>query len=75
MVQEYLDTGVPVICRHENQVRTFLELLRTVSSRKKVFDVAIAATLKDHGIPGLYTINVPDFAGFDFLNVVNPLAE
>ena len=74
VVQEYLDAGVPVVSRHENHLRTFLELLRTVTSRKKVFDVAIAATLKDHGIQGLYTINVSDFVGFDFLNVVNPLA-
>lgn len=74
VVEEYLDTGVPIVARRENHLRTFLELLRTVASRKKVFDVALAATLKDHGIEGLYTLNVADFAGFDFIKVVNPLA-
>jgi len=44
-----------------------------VTTRKKVFDVALAATLKDNDISGLYTVNVDDFKGFDFLTIVNPL--
>lgn len=43
------------------------------STRKRVFDVALAATLKDNGIVGLYTANVADFEGFGFLEVINPL--
>jgi len=31
------------------------------------------ATLKDHGISGLYTVNTGDFAQFSFLDVKNPL--
>ena len=40
---------------------------------KKVFDIALAATLKDNDIEGLYTANVSDFKDFSFLKVVNPL--
>jgi len=43
-----------------------LELLSSVKTRKKIFDVALAATLKDHNIKGLYTVNVDDFKEFDF---------
>jgi hypothetical protein len=46
-----------------------------ISTRKKVFDVALAATLKDNHISGLYTNNVDDFEGFDFLRVINPLSD
>ncbi len=38
-----------------------------------IFDIALVATLKDNDISGLYTVNVHDFDGFDFLEVVNPL--
>ncbi len=40
----------------------------------KVFDVALAATLKGKNVAGLYTVNVDDFKDFPFLNVENPLA-
>jgi hypothetical protein len=43
-------------------------------TRKKIFYVALAATLKDHNITGFYTVNVDDFREFDFLEVINPLA-
>ncbi|MEW6609432.1 MAG: hypothetical protein AB1414_18640 [bacterium] len=33
------------------------------------------ATLKDHGIEGLYTVNTADFEGFDWLTVINPLKD
>jgi len=32
-----------------------------VTTRKKIFDVALVATLKDSDISGLYTVNVGDF--------------
>ena len=38
-----------------------------------IYDVALAATLKEYGISGIYTANVDDFASFDFLEVINPL--
>jgi len=37
------------------------------------FDLFLAATLKDNGIEGLYTLNDDDFKDFDFLKIVNPL--
>ena len=40
-----------------------------------MFDVALAATLKDHAITGLYTVNTADFEGFEWLTVINPLHE
>jgi predicted nucleic acid-binding protein len=48
-------------------IQTFLSLLETTTTRKKVFDVALAATLKDNGVEGLYTVNVDDFKDFPFL--------
>ena len=73
VTNDYLDTGIKVINQRETQIRTFLDLLSSVTTRKKVFDIAIVATLKDHGISGIYTLNVADFKEFDFLEVVNPL--
>jgi len=65
---------VPVIYPKMTQLETFLNLLETTTTRKKVFDVAIAATLKDNQIEGLYTVNVDDFKDLPFLQVENPLA-
>jgi hypothetical protein len=41
---------------------------------KKVFDLALAATRKDNGVTGLYTVNVDDSKDFAFLQVENPIA-
>lgn len=73
VVQDYLDTDITIIYHHDTQIQTLLTLLNEVSSRKKVFDVALAATLKDNGITGLYTVNTTDFEEFEFLDVKNPL--
>ncbi len=73
IVQDYIDAGVTILAHQSAQIATFLSLLQTVTTRKKVFDVALAATLKDHDISGLYTVNVSDFIEFSFLEVVNPL--
>ena len=73
VTNDYLETGVKVINQRETQIRTFLDLLSSVTTRKKTFDIALVATLKDHGVSGLYTVNVTDFEEFDFLEVVNPL--
>ncbi|NIM16821.1 MAG: PIN domain-containing protein [Candidatus Aminicenantes bacterium] len=73
VINDYLETGIKVVTQRETQIRTFLELLRSATTRKKVFDISLAATLKDHYISGLYTANAADFEEFDFLEVVNPL--
>lgn len=73
IVQDYIDTGVTILHQKQTHLFTLLELLVTVKSRKKLFDVALAATLKEHGIEGLYTVNTTDFAEFAFLEVKNPL--
>lgn len=73
VTNDYLEIGITVINQRETQIRTFLDLLSSVTTRKKVFDIALVATLKDHGISGIYTLNVADFEEFDFLEVVNPL--
>lgn len=75
VVQDYIDTGIVIVHQCDSQIHTCLELLRGVSTRKKVFDAALAATLKDNGIPGLYTVNTGDFEEFDFIEVINPLGE
>lgn len=74
IVQDYLNTGVTILHQQPTQLDTFLSLLQNVSSRKKIFDVGLVATLKDHGISGLYTVNTSDFDEFSFLDVKNPLA-
>jgi predicted nucleic acid-binding protein len=73
IVQDYVDTGVTILYHLPTQLETLLGLLKTVATRKKIFDVALAATLKDHGIPGLYTVNTKDFDEFTFLDAKNPL--
>ena len=73
LVQGYLDTGVLVLSHKKTQMQTFLTILRQVTTRKKMFDVVLAATLKDHGIAGLYTVNTADFEEFEWLAVINPL--
>ncbi len=73
LVEDYVETGITIVHQRETQLRTFLDLLSMTSTRKRVFDVALAATLKDNGIVGLYTANLADFEGFEFLEVVNPL--
>ena len=73
VVQDYLDTGVLVLSHKETQMQTFMTLLKTVTTRKKMFDVVLAATLKDHEIAGLYTVNTVDFEDFEWLKVINPL--
>ncbi len=73
LVQDYLDTGVTVLYPQPTQLNTLLDLLKSVTTRKKVFDVALAATLKDHGVSGFYTVNKRDFEEFQFLDVTDPL--
>lgn len=46
VVQDYLDTGVRVLSHKETQMQTFLILLKTVTTRRKMFDVVLAATLR-----------------------------
>lgn len=73
LVRQYINTGVQIIQPQASQLQTVLELLENSTTRKKIFDTALAATLKDNGVQGLYTVNVRDFEGFPFLVVINPL--
>ncbi len=73
VVEDYLETGIRIISQRETQIRTFLDLLGFITTRKTIFDVALVATLKDNNISGLYTVNVADFEEFDFLEIINPL--
>lgn len=74
VLEKYLKAGTPTIHAQPTQMRTFLELAKSTTTRKKTFDLFLAATLKDNGIERLYTVNVDDFIDFAFLQVVNPLA-
>jgi hypothetical protein len=73
LVQAYMDTGVAILYPKSTQLATLLDLLKSVTTRQKIFDVALVATLKDHGVSGLYTVNTSDFDQFAFLDVKNPL--
>jgi predicted nucleic acid-binding protein len=75
VIDEYLKAGITIIHQKESQITTFLDLLKSVSTRKKIFDIALTATLKDNDIEGLYTVNVSDFSEFSFLKVENPLVD
>ena len=73
IVQDYLKTDVLIIHQKNSQISTLLNLLDKTTTRKKVFDVALAATLKDNDVNGIYTVNTKDFKDFDFLDVINPI--
>jgi hypothetical protein len=74
VIEKYIKAGTPIIHAQSNQIHTFLELAKSSTTRKKTFDLFLAATLKDNGIERLYTVNVDDFKDFAFLQAVNPLA-
>jgi len=75
IVHDYLDSGIKIVFQRNTQIQTFISLSNMITARKKVFDVALAATLKDNHISGLYTNNIDDFKDFDFLTVINPLSD
>jgi|YNPBryBLVA2012_1023415.scaffolds.fasta_scaffold06769_5 predicted nucleic acid-binding protein len=75
-IRRYSDfLGIPILYPKITQLETFLNLLNLSTTRKKIFDVFLAATLKDHQVKGLYTVNVDDFNEYEFLKVINPLAQ
>lgn len=68
------DCGLRIIQPNKHtQIATFSDLMKSHFSRKKIFDTAICATLKDNGIHGIYTANTKDFQDYPFLTVINPL--
>jgi predicted nucleic acid-binding protein len=73
LIQDYIDAGVCLLGQRETQLQHFLDLMQQVNTRNKIFDVALAVTLKDNDIQGIYTANVDDFIEFEFLEVINPL--
>nr|VFJ58541.1 MAG: hypothetical protein BECKFW1821B_GA0114236_104211 [Candidatus Kentron sp. FW] len=56
IVQDYMDTGITVLYHRPTQLETLVDLFGAATTRKRIFDAALAATLKDHGIPGLYMV-------------------
>lgn len=73
VVRNYLDFGITIINPKETQTQTFLDVLSKVKTRKKIFDVVLASSLKDNNIEEFYTVNVKDFEEFNFLQIINPL--
>lgn len=73
VVEKYLKAGTPTIYAQSTQMHSFLDLAKSITTRKKTFDLFLAATLKDNGIDRLYTVNVDDFKDFAFLQAANPL--
>ena len=73
LVRQYISTGILIIQPQTKQLAIVLDLLANSTTRKSIFDAALAATLKDNSIQGLYTVNVKDFETFSFLQVINPL--
>ena len=74
IVQDYLDTEITILMQKETYLTNTIELLEKVTSRKRIFDVAIAAILKDNQVSGIYTVDVDDFKDFTFLEAINPLS-
>lgn len=73
-ILDYLENcGLKIIHPKPTQIQTYKELLLQSPSRKRIFDTSIAATLKDNGIQGIYTVNTKDFQDYPFLTVINPL--
>ncbi len=73
LVQDYLVTGVMILHQQPTQTETFLNLVGLAAGRANMFDTALAATLKDYNIRGIYTLNTENFAVFSFLDSKNPL--
>ena len=73
IVEKYIKARIPTIHGQPTQIHTFLEIARSTTTRKKTFDIYLAATLKDNGIENFYTVNTDDFQDFPFLKLVNPL--
>lgn len=48
---------------------------RPGASRRRVFDVRLALTLRHHGVTHLATANTKDFDGFGFTKVWDPLSR
>lgn len=73
-ILDYLENcGLKIIHPKPTQIQTHKELLLQSPSRKRIFDTSIAATLKDNGISGIYTVNSKDFQDYPFLTIINPL--
>lgn len=62
VIKKYLDSDISALIQRETYSKNFLELMKLTTARRKIFDVAIAAVLKDYEIQGIYTVNVNDFA-------------
>jgi predicted nucleic acid-binding protein len=73
VIKKYLDSDISILIQRETYSQNFMKLMELTTARRKIFDVALAAVLKDYEIQGLYTVNVSDFASFDFLEIMNPL--
>ncbi len=69
IVQDYIDTGVTILSQQPTQLETLIDFLKLVSTRNKIFDVALVATLKNRYISGLYTINTQYFNRTHVLDV------
>jgi predicted nucleic acid-binding protein len=70
VIQQYSTfLEISILYPKPTQLNIFLTLLQSTTTRKKTFDVYLAATLKDHNVESLYTANVDDFKKYDFLKV------
>ena len=70
ITKDYINTGIIVIHQRETPLDTLLSLMASIKSRKKIFDVALAASLKDNEILGIYTAYNKDFEIVPFLEVI-----
>lgn len=73
----YLDHPLIQKISYEPAILKVIEsLLRDGPQRgKRLFDLKLAATLRYHRVRRFYTCNPKHFAGYDFLEVVNPLTH
>jgi len=54
VVEKYLKAGIPAIHPRFTQLTTFLELAKSTTTRRKTFDLFLAATLKDNSVPDTF---------------------
>lgn len=72
LVKYYLNKQITIIYPKNSQFDTFFDLFAQTPYRGRFFDVLMIATLKDNGVNKIFTVNVKDFQGHNFLTVENP---
>jgi predicted nucleic acid-binding protein len=76
-IQSYTDADLLTLLvpEHSTTMRLLALLRRYPVSGMRVFDLFLAATMLDYGVPKIYTENVQDFQIIEGIETINPLTH